>query len=153
MTKKISLLFCILLFLNNCGYQPIYSKKSQNFKITSIKTFGETKVNKILSNKLKVYKDNINAKYAYDISINSKSNKFTISKDKKGNPTQFSLSISITLKIIDTMNNEIEKNFSEIITYYNSTNKFDLRKYENNLIKNMSENMFSDIILFIQTKN
>ena len=43
--------------------------------------------------------------------------------------------------------------FSESSTYDNSNNKFDLRKYEDSLIKNMSEKIFSEIILFIQTKN
>ena len=43
-------------------------------------------------------------------------------------------------------------NFTESSTYDNSDNKFDLKKYENNLIKNMSEKIYSDLILFIQTK-
>ena len=149
MIKKILFLFFIIIFFNNCGYTPIYSKKSQSFEIVEIEYFGEKKVNKILSNKLKIYKNNPEAKRTFNIFINSTSTKEIITKDKKGNPTQFSMSISITLKI----NNEIEKTFLENSTYDNSEDKFDLRKYEDNLIKNMTETIFSEMILFLQTNN
>ena len=153
MIKKISLLILTLIFLNNCGYTPIYSKKNYNFEIKNIEMMGETTINKLLSNKLKVYKDNPEAKNSLSLIINSQSFKTTITKDKKGNPTQFSMSISVDVKVIDDSNNQIETTFSENSTYDNSDNKFDLRKYEDNLVKNMSEKIFSEITLFIQTKN
>ena len=153
MIKKISLLILILIVLNNCGYTPIYSKKNYNFEIKNIEMLGETTINKLLSNKLKVYKDNPEAKNSLSLIINSQSFKTTITKDKKGNPTQFSMSINVDVKVIDDSNNQIETTFSENSTYDNSDNKFDLRKYEDNLIKNMSEKIFSELTLFIQTKN
>ena len=149
MIKKILFLFFIIIFFNNCGYTPIYSKKSQSFEIVETEYFGEKKVNKILSNKLKIYKKNPEAIKKFNIFINSKTTKATITKDKKGNPTQFSMGISITLKI----NNEIEKTFLENSTYDNSEDKFDLRKYEDNLIQNMTEKIFSEMILFLQTNS
>ena len=127
----------------------MYSKKNQSFEIVEIEYFGEKKVNKILSNKIKIYKNNPEAIKKFNIFINSKSTKATITKDKKGNPTQFSMGISITLKI----NNEIEKTFLENSTYDNSEDKFDLRKYEDNLIQNMTETIFSEMILFLQTNS
>ena len=149
MIKKILFLFFIIIFFNNCGYTPIYSKKSQSFEIVETEYFGEKKVNNILSNKLKIYKKNPEAIKKFNIFINSKTTKATITKDKKGNPTQFSMGISITLKI----NNEIEKTFLENSTYNNSEDKFDLRKYEDNLIQNMTETIFSEMILFLQTNS
>ena len=153
MIKKISFLCFILIFLNNCGYTPIYSKKSQNFNINEINTFGKKNANKILINKLKIYKNNPDANKSFDILINSKSSKTTISKDKKGNPTQFSMALDVDVDITDNFNNKIKKTFSENSTYNNSENKFDLRKYEDNLIKNMSETIFSEIILLLQTNS
>ena len=149
MIKKILFLFFIIIFFNNCGYTPIYSKKSQSFEIVETEYFGEKKVNNILSNKLNIYKKNPEAIKEFNIFINSKTTKATITKDKKGNPTQFSMGISITLKI----NNEIEKTFLENSTYDNSEDKFDLRKYEDNLIQNMTEKIFSEMILFLQTNS
>ena len=153
MIKKIGLFVLTLIILNNCGYKPIYSKKNYNFKIKNIEMLGETKINKLLSNKLKVYKNNPEAENTLNMIINSQSFKTTITKDKKGNPTQFSMSINVDVKIIDDSNNQTETTFSENSTYDNSNNKFDLRKYEDNLVKNMSEKIFSEITLFIQTKN
>ena len=153
MIKKISLLILTLIVLNNCGYTPIYSKKNYNFEIKNIEMLGETTINKLLSNKLKVYKDNPEAKNSLSLIINSQSFKTTITKDKKGNPTQFSMSINVNVKVIDDSNNQTETTFSENSTYDNSDNKFDLRKYEDNLVKNMSEKIFSELTLFIQTKN
>ena len=153
MIKKISLLILTLIVLNNCGYTPLYSKKNYNFEIKNIEMLGETTINKLLSNKLKVYKDNPEAKNSLSLIINSQSFKTTITKDKKGNPTQFSMSINVNVKVIDDSNNQIETTFSENSTYDNSDNKFDLRKYEDNLVKNMSEKIFSELTLFIQTKN
>ena len=153
MIKKISLLILTLIILNNCGYTPIYSKKNYNFEIKNIEMLGETTINKLLSNKLKVYKDNPEAENSLSLIINSQSFKTTITKDKKGNPTQFSMSINVNVKVIDDSNNQTETTFSENSTYDNSDNKFDLRKYEDNLVKNMSEKIFSELTLFIQTKN
>tara|TARA_A100001011_G_scaffold281958_1_gene292048 strand:+ start:809 stop:1276 length:468 start_codon:yes stop_codon:yes gene_type:complete len=153
MIKKIILLSFLILFLNNCGYTPIYSKKSQDFQISKIETSGEVKVNKLLYNKLKIYSNNPNARKTFNLNINSLSTKTTIAKDKKGNPTQFSIELSITLQITDGLDNKVDKIFSENSTYDNNDNKFDLRKYENNLIENMTEKIFSEIILFIQTGN
>ena len=153
MIKKISLLILTLIVLNNCGYTPLYSKKNYNFEIKNIEMLGETTINKLLSNKLKVYKNNPEAKNSLSLIINSQSFKTTITKDKKGNPTQFSMSINVNVKVIDDSNNQTETTFSENSTYDNSDNKFDLRKYEDNLIKNMSEKIFSELTLFIQTKN
>ena len=153
MIKKISFLCFILIFLNNCGYTPIYSKKSQNFNINEINTFGKKNANKILISKLKIYKNNPDANKSFNILINSKSSKTTISKDKKGNPTQFSMALDVDVDITDNFNNKIKKTFSENSTYDNSENKFDLRKYEDNLIKNMSETIFSEIILLLQTNS
>jgi len=153
MIKKIILLSFLLLFLNNCGYAPVYSKKDQDFQINTIETSGEVKVNKLLNNKLKVYSNNPIAKKTFNLSINSSSTKTTIAKDKKGNPTQFSIELSIILQITDDLDNTVDRIFSESSTYDNNDNKFDLRKYEDNLIENMTEKMFSEMILFIQTGN
>ena len=153
MIKKVSLFCFLIIFLNNCGYTPIYSKKNQNFEINKIDFFGDVKVNKILSNKLNIYKNNPDSKKTFDIEINSKSLRTTLTKDKKGNPSQFSLNILVDIKISDNLNEiELETNFSESSTYDNSDNKFDLKKYENSLTKNMTEKIYSDLILFIQTK-
>ncbi len=153
MIKKISLFCLLIIFVNNCGYTPIYSNKDKNFVINKIELVGDNEVNKILSSRLNIYKNNTGAERIFDIIISSKSTKTTLTKDKKGNPSQFSQNVSVNLIITNTINQtNVETSFTESSTYDNSDNKFDLKKYENNLIKNMSEKIYSDLILFIQTK-
>ena len=153
MIKKIILLSFLILFLNNCGYTPIYSKKSQDFQISKIETSGEVKINKLLYSKLKVYSNNPIAKKNFNLNINSSSTKSAIAKDKKGNPTQFAIELSISLQITDDLDNTVNRIFSESSAYDNNDNKFDLRRYEDSLLENMTETIFSEIILFIQTRN
>ena len=88
-----------------------------------------------------------------NLKIDSTVDETIIAKDKKGNPSQFSIRLFVSVETTDSLNNKSETNFSENITYDNSDNKFDLRKYEDNLIKNMTEKIFSEMILFIQSKN
>ena len=153
MSRKIIFLCLAIFFMNGCGYSPIYSKKSQNFDIDRIDFIGERKVNKLLSKRLKVYSENPSASKSYNLTIISSINRTIATKDKKGNPTQFTLNVLINLKLEDNSSNISEINFSETNTYENSENKFDLKKYEDNLTNNMTEKIFSEIILFIQTKN
>ena len=152
MIKKIFQFTFLLIFLNNCGYTPIYSQKGQSFQINNIETFGDLKVNRLLYNKFKAYRNNPDAMDSLNLKIDSTVDETIIAKDKKGNPSQFSIRLSVSLETTDSLNNELEINFSENITYDNSDNKFDLRKYEDNLIKNMTEKIFSEMLLFIQSK-
>ena len=152
MIKRIVLLVFILLLFNNCGYSPIYSKKNQNFDINKINLSGESKINNLLLKKLKFYSDNPDSQKSFELMLNTSSDKTVVTKDKKGNPTQFSISVSIIMTLKDDFGNENTTIFSGSSAYANSDDKFDLAKYENNIIKNMTEKIFSDMILFIQNK-
>ena len=150
MIKKLSLLCFLIIFINNCGYTPIYSNKDKNFVINKIDLVGDIEVNKILSNRLNIYKNNADAKRFFDIIINSKSTKTILTKDKKGNPTQFSQSVSVNLIITDIINNtEMQQNFTESSTYDSTDNKFDLKKYENSVKENLIGKITEEIIVYI----
>ena len=43
MIKKIALTALLLLFLNGCSYQPIYSSKDENFSIGEFQSSGDKK--------------------------------------------------------------------------------------------------------------
>ena len=150
MTKKFIILFILILVLNNCGYSPIYSTKYQDFKLSNIIFSGERDINKILKRRLDNYTQNESAEKIYDVTMNSSLQKNIDTKDKKGNPTQFSLRINVDLVIVDKSGKTVEINFSEKKSYDNKDEKFELQMYENNLIQNMSEKILSDMILFFQ---
>ena len=150
MTKKFIILFILILVLNNCGSSPIYSTKYQDFKLNNIIFSGERDINKILKRRLDNYTQNESAEKIYDVTMNSSLQKNIDTKDKKGNPTQFSLRINVDLVIVDKSGKTVEINFSEKKSYNNKDEKFELQMYENNLIQNMSEKILSDMILFFQ---
>ena len=153
MIKKIFSIVLLSLILSHCGYTPIYSSKSLNFKIDKIKTIGDQKVGNYLLKKLKIFNKDDNNKKKYDLIINSKIDKNISSKDKKGNPIQFQIILNINLKTENDLNDKREIIFSESVTYNNNNNKFDLKLYEDSIIKNLSEKIFKDILKYLQNIN
>ena len=150
MTKKLIIPLILIFILNNCGYSPIYSTKYQDFKLSNIILNGERDINKILKRRLDNYTQNDTAEKIYNVTINSSLQKNIASKDKKGNPTQFTLDVNVDLIIDDKSGKSVEISFNEKNSYNNKDEKFELQIYENNLIKNMSEKILSDMILFFQ---
>ena len=153
MIKKIIIPFILVLVLNSCGYSPIYSTKYQDFKINNLNFKGERKINDILRKRFVSYTKIDSAKNIYDLTISSGLKKNIDSKDKKGNPVQFSLSINVDLIIVDKFDKTLQINFNEKNSYNNKDKKFELKIYENSLIQNMSEKIHSDIIIFFQNLN
>ncbi len=153
--KKIALAILFLLILNSCDYKPIYSSKNAKFAILEIKSAGDKKINKILVKKLEIYNynENTSAKEKYNLNITSNVSKNIASKDKKGNPTAFTLIISFELEIEDSLGEIKYKIFEQSTTYDNNTNKFNLRKYENSIKENIVENINENIIQYLQNLN
>ena len=105
---KILTLF-IFIFLISCGYKPIYSLDSINFKINKI-TFSETnRLNYKILNHLKKYQQKNDNKNIYDLNIKSEKKITTVSKNSKGESLIFSMEIIIELETIDK-NNVLNKN-------------------------------------------
>ena len=153
--KKIALAILFLLILNSCDYEPIYSSKNSKFAILNIESTGDKKINKILVKKLEIYNynKNISAKKKYNLNISSSVSKNISSKDKKGNPTAFNLTISFKLEIEDSLGEKKYKVFEQNAIYDNDTNKFNLRKYENLIKENIVENINENIIQYLQNIN
>ena len=150
MTKKFIIPLILIFILNNCGYTPIYSTKYQDFKLSNIILNGERDINKILKRRLDNYTQNDSAEKIYNVTINSSLQKNITSKDKKGNPTRFTLNVNVDLTIDDKSGKSVKINFNEKNSYNNKNEKFELQMYENSLIQNMSEKILSDMILFFQ---
>ena len=147
---KLNYLILSFFFIISCGYQPLYSNKEINFYINKINSFGDEKINKALINKLELYKDK-NSNKKIELEINSKINKTTTSKDTKGNPKTFRIEIISQIKVIEGEKINLDKIFSKSSNYNNSTKKFELRQYEENLKINLIDRISEDIIGYLQT--
>ena len=153
MIKKIVLAALFVLFLNGCNYQPIYSSKNVQFSLGEFQLSGDNKINKLLIRKLEIYKNDNLDTTKYNLNIASEVNKNISAKDKKGNPTTFTLKIAFKIEIENSLGEKKLKVFEEHISYENNDNKFKLRKYEDSIKRNMIESINESLILYLQNLN
>ena len=150
MDKKIlPKLIILLFFISGCGYSPIFSNKNINFSIVEIGATGNSKINTIINNKLNNYKNSDGEELFY-LNINTNLKKEISSKNSKGDPKTYKIEISVKMNVKDSEGNLKEKLFIKSINYNNIDNKFDLKKYEEKSIKNLSEIISEEIIIYLQ---
>ena len=150
MIKKNFILLIILLFsLNGCGYNPVFSNKI-NFSIIELAVSGDKKINKIIINRLNYYRE-LKSEKSFSIIINNSLDKQISSKDTKGNPKTFRINVISKIKVKDSNGEINETIISKSINYDNKSNKFDLKKYENETIKNFGNKISEEIIIYLQS--
>jgi hypothetical protein len=144
--KQIILL--LLLLLSSCGYEAIYSKKNSvnySFSVSELNFVGDRTVNLKIKEKLNNYAQ---AKKEKDfiLRISSSSEKITLSKNAAGDATSFKNSVSINVEVL--MNNKFKSNFIilESFNYNNISNKFNLKKYEEEIKNNLAETAADKLI-------
>mgnify|MGYP001429482151 FL=1 len=139
----------IFFLIVNCGYQPIFSGKKVNFGIDNLTYDKNNEIDSAINNNLKNYKSLKNKDKILDLEISSKINKVTTSLDDRGDPKSFRLELEI--KTTFKKNNKLlnEKSFFKSHDYNNSTNKFDLKKYENSVKENLIGKITEEIIVYI----
>ena len=145
--KKI--IFLLLLLLSSCGYEAIYSKKNSinyNFSISELNFVGDRVINLKIKEKLNNYTQGKKDK-DFILRISSTSEKIILAKNTAGDATSFKKSISIIVEVL--MNNKFKSNFIilESFNYNNISNKFNLKKYENEIKNNLAETA-SDKLIF-----
>ncbi len=145
--KKI--LVILLLILNSCGYQPLYSKKDiGKFNAKEFNFLGDKDINKYLISSLQIKVDKENYEYK-KILIENNKKIIETSKDSKGKPD--SLKMIIVIKFLFENKNNIltEKTISKEFSYKNKDNKFDLSLYEDDIEKNLIDSIVDELTIFI----
>ena len=145
--KQIILL--LLLLLSSCGYEAIYSKKNSvnySFSVSELNFVGDKTVNLKIKEKLNNYAQDKKEK-DFILKISSTSEKVILSKNTAGDATSFKNSISINVEVL--MNNKFKSNFIilESFNYNSISNKFNLKKYEEEIKNNLAETA-SDKLIF-----
>ena len=145
--KKIILL--LLFLLSSCGYEAIYSKKNYSnyvFSISDLSFVGDRTVNLKIKEKLSAFTQNKKDKDLI-IRISSTSKKTTIAKNTTGDATSFKNVVTINADVL--MNDKFNSNFtiSESFNYNSISNKFNLKKYEEEIKNNLAETA-SDKLIF-----
>ena len=148
--KKLIIIVITLFFLNNCGYSPIYSSKNNNFYLKEISVKNKNKLNSKIENNIKKF-SNQNSEKIITLEISSDKKIDIISKDKKGDPSIFNMTIILNLKILSKNNYEVNKitNFTENFKYNNNSNKFSLKQYEKEIEDTLVNKIVEKSILYL----
>ena len=144
--KKI--IFLLLLLLSSCGYEAIHSKKNSinySFSISELNFIGDRKVNLKIKERLNNYTQNKKDK-DFTLKVSSTLEKIILAKNVAGDATTFKNTISINVEVL--MDNKLKDNFIiiESFNYNNISNKFDLKKYEEDIKNNLAETATDKLI-------
>ena len=157
MLKKIYLIIIVLFLIQGCDYKPIYSNNNEfNFTINDLKFSGDEVVNNYLEKKL-IKLSKANTDKEYKIIINTEYSKSSIAKNKSGNTTDYKLTLSLDLKLIqlDANENKLKQNefsFNENFIITKNDSNFEQTNYENLMKNNLAEILLNRLIIFLKTK-
>ena len=135
MLKKNIIIISLILFLNSCGFTPIYLKKNDiKFSIEQVNYSGDRDLNNFLKINLDQYK---NKKIDNKIYIDAKSTykKIILSKDGTGEVTNYQLEAEVIF-LIKSNNKEIKITERKIID--SMSDKFEEARYERSIKQNFA---------------
>ena len=141
---KTTFTLILFLFLSSCGYKAIHSKKNNNsydFSISKLSFIGDRNINLRIKEKLNNYTLNKKDKN-FILDIESDVEKKILSKDASGEVTNFKITIKIKVELLAQGNLEITENFN----YNNIENKFNLKTYENQVIRDLTNTAVDKLI-------
>ena len=147
MLKKLFILI-LFLFLSSCGYDTIYSKKNTDnyeFSIDNLNFIGDRNVNLKIKEKLRNYTSNKKDK-KYTLKISSTLEKLILAKDASGDPTSFKSTIIVDVDI--SIDSNFKKNLQivEDFNYDTNTDKFELKRYEREIVNNLVTTITNKLI-------
>ena len=129
MKKKSLIIITIFFFLQNCGYTPIYTdNQEKKISINIIEINGNNEMNNIVLRSLKRYSSN-STERVYELKILTDYKKKTLSKNKKGEITNYLIVSKINFEVLNDKNSK-NYNFKDETKIANISNQFELKKYE-----------------------
>ena len=146
--KKIIFLLLITLFVNQCGYQKVYSNKNINLSINKIKKENNL-INNEISNMLLSIISNKSSENNYDLEIQSNKNTEIRTKNSKGDPSVYVLKLKTKVTASNSENNKYEKVFYKEMNYNNNDDKFQLSQYIVEIEKILIKETVDEIISYL----
>ena len=136
------------MLISACGYEPLNKNLPEsNIKISK-KTFsGDNQINRKIFNKinLKETKDEL----GYELKLNSNKAIDQVAKDKSGNVTKYKTTVTIVVELIENGKTVKKRSFSKNFNYSNLSNKFELKKYQEDVETNLINSIARDIKIFL----
>ena len=135
----------IIFFLYSCGYSPIYSSTNLNLKIEKI-DYKKSVLNNQIARSLKLF-SNPEGSNNYNIKFNTKTERRVVSKNSKGTTEVYEIKIILDLNVFNDDNN-YSKKFTDVMKYRNNENKFELKQYEKEIEKQITNDLIEKIIAY-----
>ena len=142
---KNTTLIILILFLYSCGYSSIYKNQtSQNFKINIIEKKGNSEMNNLIKNEIKLYSVK-NTTNIYNLKIDTDYKKKILTKDSAGIITDYKLSVTSIFKVdLKGVTKVIE--LKETINIKNQSDSFEQNTYEKNIKRSFASSIREKLI-------
>ena len=145
MMKKILIIF--ILFLSQCGFQPIYLGKNFSMnEFNSISYEGDKEINQKIINSLS-FKENQNNINLDALLVKSSYRIIETKKNSSGKVESYKSLIEFNLIIKNKEKIITDKIFSKELSYDSKDNKFDLVQYQNKIKNDLINRIIEDIFI------
>ena len=143
------ILIIILSLLISCGYKPSNQKNNNLVYLQNIEIIGEQRISYILKNNILLV-SNKDSKNRYAAKIKIVKKKKDKVKNKNGKILRYNLALNTDLELTNLQNNtKVIKTFSRDANYEVATIHSDTIKNENNVTKNLIQQISDDIVNFL----
>ena len=150
--NKILLLCIALLIISGCSYKPIFTNKKNDFKFENISSDNKSKINVIIKKNL-LEKDDNSSNNNYDLNFSTKDEKEIVSSNENGDPTIFKIKITTNYSVSQNDKIIFTNKIVEQVNYNNIDDKFELLKYEENILNDLLKNISLEILSTITNLN
>ena len=143
------ILIIILSLLISCGYKPSNQKNNNLVYLQNIEIIGEQRISYILKNNILLV-SNKDSKNRYAAKIEIVKKKKDKVKNKNGKILRYNLALNTDLELTNLQNNtKVIKTFSRDANYEVATIHSNTIKNENNVTKNLIQQISDDIVNFL----
>ena len=150
--NKILLVFIVFFIISGCSYKPILTGKKNDFKLENISSDTESKINLIIKKNLLDRSGNSDNK-KYDLNFSTKDEKEIVSSNENGDPTIFKIKIIINYSLSQNNKTIFTNKIVKQVNYNNINDKFELLKYEENILNSLLKNISQEILTTITNLN
>jgi len=145
--KYISII--LLIFSSSCGYKSVNNLESFNFVINKYEFAGDKRINYILERNFKRFQSNENNPTNFTILVDSEKKILTVSKNTDGKVSTYNIEVIVEVEVFRNQKLVDSKTFKENINYDNLSSKFELKQYENILLKDLVDQIILKINNYI----
>ena len=145
--NKFFKILILILILQACTYEPVYLNKNYNFRFSNINLLGDEQINNSIKDFLI---NNSNGNKSYNINLNTTKKKEIVTSDSKGDPKIYKILVILKYQIYQNGEQINEDQISKQVTYRSIKDKFELSQYEDNIIKDLSDNISKEILLAVK---